>query len=56
MTGRIEEDDSVIIEYIDKDDKPQRIRASFLVGADGKRGVVRKKFLEPEGIVQQVGL
>lgn len=28
------------------------IRASWLVGADGKRGVVRKKFLEPEGIKQ----
>jgi 2-polyprenyl-6-methoxyphenol hydroxylase-like FAD-dependent oxidoreductase len=28
------------------------IRTSWLVGADGKRGVVRKKFLEPEGIRQ----
>lgn len=28
------------------------IRASWLVGADGKRGVVRKNFLELEGIKQ----
>ena len=26
-----------------------------MVGADGKKGVVRKGFLEPAGITQQVG-
>lgn len=56
MTGRVEEANSIVVDYTDKKGKPQRIRAGWLVGADGKRGIVRKEFLEPEGIVQEVGL
>jgi 2-polyprenyl-6-methoxyphenol hydroxylase-like FAD-dependent oxidoreductase len=54
--SRTEEDGSVIVEYIDAEGASRAIRTSWFIGADGKRGVVRKKFLEPEGIVQQVGL
>jgi 2-polyprenyl-6-methoxyphenol hydroxylase-like FAD-dependent oxidoreductase len=54
--NRTEEDGSVIVEYVDAEGTKRAIRTSWFIGADGKRGVVRKKFLEPEGIVQQVGL
>lgn len=51
-----EEDGSVVVEYVDAEENKRDIRTSWFIGADGKRGVVRKKFLEPEGIVQRVGL
>ncbi|KAK3380614.1 hypothetical protein B0T24DRAFT_697177 [Lasiosphaeria ovina] len=38
-----------------RDGAKHLIRTSWLVGADGKRGVVRKKFLEPEGVRQVEG-
>lgn len=53
---RREEDDHTIIEYKSQTGEVHTIRTSWLVGADGKRGVVRKKFLEPEGIRQEPGL
>lgn len=56
VLGRKEEEDSLIINYSDKDGNKKSIRTSYLIGADGKRGIVRKKFLEPEGIRQEVGL
>jgi len=34
----------------------QHVSGSFLVGADGKRGYVRKGYLEPKGIRQEVGV
>ncbi|SPO07711.1 related to monooxygenase [Cephalotrichum gorgonifer] len=52
VIGREEKGDHSIIEYLDRDGTRKLIRTSWLVGADGKRGVVRKKFLEPEGIRQ----
>lgn len=42
--------------YRDLDGKERHIRGQFLVGADGKTGVVRKKLLEPLGIKQEVGM
>jgi 2-polyprenyl-6-methoxyphenol hydroxylase-like FAD-dependent oxidoreductase len=49
--SRTEDAESTVLEYI-QDGLTKSIRTSWLVGADGKRGVVRKKFLEPEGITQ----
>ncbi|KAK3688882.1 hypothetical protein B0T22DRAFT_407582 [Podospora appendiculata] len=45
--------DHTIIEYLDQSGARHSIRSAWLVGADGKKGVVRKKFLEPEGIKQE---
>ncbi|KAJ6096559.1 hypothetical protein N7486_007305 [Penicillium sp. IBT 16267x] len=47
----IEEDkDWVYASYVDPEGNNRRIRARFLVGADGKTGYVRKQYLEPRGI------
>ena len=56
MLDRTEEESGVVVKYKDKEGNICSIRTSYLVGADGKRGIVRKKFLEPEGIKQEVGL
>jgi 2-polyprenyl-6-methoxyphenol hydroxylase-like FAD-dependent oxidoreductase len=56
VLDRIEEEAGVIVKYNDEQGNVHSIRTSYLVGADGKRGVVRKKFLEREGIRQEVGL
>jgi len=50
-----EESESTIVGYRTLDGQEHFIRTSWLVGADGKRGVVRKKFLEPEGVRQEDG-
>ncbi|CBF79156.1 putative monooxygenase [Aspergillus nidulans FGSC A4] len=50
-----ERDDHSIVEYIARDGSHQFVRTAWLVGADGKRGVVRKRFLEPQGIRQVDG-
>ncbi|KAK0646764.1 hypothetical protein B0T16DRAFT_327700 [Cercophora newfieldiana] len=47
------EGDSTVVEYVEQGGAKRTIRTRWLVGADGKRGVVRKKFLEPEGIRQE---
>jgi 2-polyprenyl-6-methoxyphenol hydroxylase-like FAD-dependent oxidoreductase len=55
---REENDDHMIITYLDleSNDKKQ-IKTQWLIGADGKRGVVRKRFLEPKaGIKQEDGI
>lgn len=45
------------MEYEGTKQEKKRIRCSYLIGADGKTGVVRKQFLEPTaGIRQEVGL
>ncbi|KAJ5379427.1 hypothetical protein N7509_012546 [Penicillium cosmopolitanum] len=47
----IEEDkDWVHASYVEPEGNKRRIRARFLVGADGKTGYVRKQYLEPRGI------
>ncbi|KAK2811067.1 hypothetical protein FQN50_002402 [Emmonsiellopsis sp. PD_5] len=53
--SRTEVGDHTILEYVTQDGTKHSIRTSWLVGADGKRGVVRKKFLEPEGVRQEDG-
>lgn len=53
--AREETDDHTILKYTEQDGTRRLIRTTWLVGADGKRGVVRKKFLEPEGIRQEDG-
>jgi len=56
VVDRVEEEASVVVQYLDEKGMKREIRTAWLVGADGKRGIVRKKFLEPEGIRQEVGL
>ncbi|KAI5925442.1 monooxygenase-like protein [Camillea tinctor] len=54
VVGREEQDLGVVVEYIDTTGRSRYISGSWLVGADGKRGVVRKKFLEPSAGIKQV--
>lgn len=50
----IEEDEEfVYIEYTDGDGQTRKVRAKFLVGADGKTGFTRKMYLEPRGVVME---
>lgn len=56
VIGRTEEPRTVVVEYRDSNGDTKKLRAKWLIGADGKGGVVRKRFLEPEGIKQVVGL
>lgn len=37
-------------EYTNSEGKTRRLRSRFFVGADGKTGYTRKKYLEPKGI------
>ncbi|KAH7136805.1 monooxygenase-like protein [Dactylonectria estremocensis] len=46
-------DDPPTIEYVTEDDVRRQIRGQYLVGADGKVGIVRKHFLEPTAGIQQ---
>lgn len=48
----ISEDDSfVYFDYQSSNKTSHTIRGKFLVGADGKTGFTRKKYLEPRGII-----
>ena len=50
----IEEDDkSIFVHYESAQRGRHMIKAKFLVGADGKTGFVRKKYLEPKGITME---
>ena len=47
---------AMTVGYTDEQRQNKTIKCSWLIGADGKKGVVRKKFLEPNvGIKQEVG-
>lgn len=49
-------DDPPTVEYTDETGSSRQIRGQFLIGADGKVGIVRKYFLEPTaGIRQEEG-
>mgnify|MGYP001573444410 FL=1 len=48
-----EDDDFAYVEYRDENDQNRKVRAKFLVGADGKTGFTRKKYLEPRGVVME---
>lgn len=43
--------DSVFVEYSTADGEIRKLKAPFLVGADGKTGFVRKRYLEDKGII-----
>jgi 2-polyprenyl-6-methoxyphenol hydroxylase-like FAD-dependent oxidoreductase len=50
----IEEDANfVYVKYQAPDGDSQRLRGKFMVGADGKTGFTRKKYLEPRGVVME---
>jgi 2-polyprenyl-6-methoxyphenol hydroxylase-like FAD-dependent oxidoreductase len=51
VTGIEEDNESVYCYYSDSSKGQRSIRAKFLVGADGKTGFTRKKYLEPKGIL-----
>ncbi|KAK4941597.1 hypothetical protein LTR10_018474 [Elasticomyces elasticus] len=53
VTGVREDSQYVYVEYIDANAVTHTIKGRFLVGADGKTGYVRKKYLEPKGIVME---
>lgn len=47
-----EDDEWVYVTYHNSQlDKTCQVRCKFLVGADGKTGFVRKKYLEPKGVL-----
>jgi 2-polyprenyl-6-methoxyphenol hydroxylase-like FAD-dependent oxidoreductase len=48
-----EDNDFVYVEYVGADGTRRKMRAKFLVGADGKTGYTRKKYLEPKGIIME---
>lgn len=50
VTQICEEDDWVYCRYSDASGAERSIRGRFLVGADGKTGFTRKKYLEPKGV------
>ena len=45
-----EDTERVEVHYVDSQGRKRQLCAPFLVGADGKTGFVRKKYLEPKGI------
>ncbi|VUC22234.1 unnamed protein product [Clonostachys rosea] len=45
-----EDEDWAYVTYQEADGREKQIRSRFVVGADGKTGFVRKKYLEPKGI------
>ena len=48
-----EDQDWVYATYTNSENIERTIRAKFLVGADGKTGFTRKKYLEPKGVLMQ---
>ncbi|KAJ6133739.1 hypothetical protein N7523_000061 [Penicillium sp. IBT 18751x] len=57
VVGRDEDSKGVTVRYKNADREDCQVRASWLVGADGKRGIVRKYFLEPTaGVKQETGI
>ena len=50
VTAISEGENRVCVQYIDANGQQRSIQAPFLVGADGKTGYVRKKYLEPKGV------
>jgi 2-polyprenyl-6-methoxyphenol hydroxylase-like FAD-dependent oxidoreductase len=48
-----EDSEFVYVEYVSADGTRRKMRAKFLVGADGKTGYTRKKYLEPKGIIME---
>ncbi|KAG0645327.1 3-(3-hydroxy-phenyl)propionate 3-hydroxycinnamic acid hydroxylase [Hyphodiscus hymeniophilus] len=53
VTDISEDDDCTFVTYTGIDGQPRSIRAKFFVGADGKTGFTRKRYLEPKGITME---
>ena len=53
LTSISEDEDWVYAKYLDSAGVERQIRSKFLVGADGKTGYTRKKYLEPQGVQMQ---
>ena len=51
VTSIEEDQDWVYCRYSMADGSSHCLRSKFLVGADGKTGFTRKKYLEPKGVV-----
>lgn len=47
------DEDWVYCRYLDAEGAEKRIRGKYLVGADGKTGFTRKKYLEERGIMME---
>lgn len=43
-----------VVEYVDRQGRRYRVGTQWLVGADGKKGIVRKCWLEPDAGIRQV--
>lgn len=50
VTSIYQDENWAYVRYSDPQGKVKRIRAKFLVGADGKTGFTRKMYLEAQGI------
>lgn len=50
VTHLSESEEWTYCEYTDAEGKTHHIRSKFFVGADGKTGYTRKRYLEPKGI------
>jgi len=48
-----EDDQRVYVTYENIDKTVQHVRSKFLVGADSKTGFVRKRYLEPKGVIME---
>ena len=53
VTNIKEEDGHVFVEYKTRNEDTCVVKGKFLVGADGKTGFTRKKYLEPKGILME---
>jgi 2-polyprenyl-6-methoxyphenol hydroxylase-like FAD-dependent oxidoreductase len=53
VTSIVELENCVEVSYQQHGGETQRIRGKYLVGADGKTGFTRKKYLEPRGVLMQ---
>jgi 2-polyprenyl-6-methoxyphenol hydroxylase-like FAD-dependent oxidoreductase len=53
VMGISEDSNQVTVEYRNSTGVIAKLSAPFLVGADGKTGYVRKKYLEPKGIFME---
>ena len=49
VVGVEDDGDGVMVRYV-RDGEEVRLRAAFVVGCDGKRGFVRKRYLEEKGV------
>ncbi|KAI1084699.1 monooxygenase-like protein [Whalleya microplaca] len=55
VVGKAQEGENLIVSYKDQKGVAQKIKCSWLIGADGKKGVVRKHFLEESAGIKQEG-